>query len=383
MKPLKRNLNIAELLKKKSFFLFGPRSTGKSTLIRQSFVSSDSFLIDLLDGRVHLKLSSNPAALEELVDLHKSKIIIIDEVQKIPELLNEVHRLIEKKKVRFLLTGSSARKLRHGGANLLAGRAWEAQLFPLVWKELKKFNLEKMLQFGGLPQVYLSQDPKEELSAYVNTYLREEIRAEGLVKKFPQFSRFLKVAALSNGQLVNYSMIASDAAVPASTVREYFSILNDTLIGFNLEPWRESKKRKAIETAKFYFFDTGVTHTLAGTDYLDRNSDLYGRSFEQWIGMELRAYLSYRRIKKELLFWRSINGQEVDFVIGDSHAIEVKASQKISRKHLSGLIALREEGVHKNFYCVSHDPIESKAKGITCLHWKTFISRLWADALVS
>ena len=382
MKLVPRILNIKKLLEKKSFFLFGPRSTGKSTLIRQSFTPRECFVIDLLNGEIHLRLSSNPASIEEMIELHPDKTIVIDEVQRIPALLNEVHRFIEKKGINFLLTGSSARKLKHGSANLLAGRAWEAHLYPLVSAEIKKFNLEKMLRFGGLPQVYFSEEPQEELSAYVNTYLREEIQAEGLIKKLPPFARFLKTAALCNGQLINYSSIASDTAVPASTVREYFAILNDTLIGFNLEPWRESKKRKAIETAKFYFFDTGVTHTLAGTTHLDRNSDLFGNSFEQWIGMELRAYLSYRRIKKELSFWRSVNGQEVDFVIGDSHAIEVKSTGKVGHKHLRGLLALKEEKVHHNLYCVSHDPLDRKVDGITCHHWKTFISKLWSDEII-
>lgn len=375
-----RVLNLKELIEKKSFFLFGPRSTGKSTLARTQLAETGLF-VDLLDGRTFLRLSSDPSALEELAlaPSAKGKIVVIDEVQKAPALLDQVHRLIEKKGTKFLLTGSSARKLRSGAANLLAGRAWEARLFPLVYPEIPDFDLEKVLRFGSLPQVALSPEPAEELAAYVQTYLREEIQAEGFVRKIPQFSRFLKVAALSNSQLMNYSSIGSDCAVSASTVREYFSILEDTLVGFNVEPWVGSKKRKAIQTAKFYFFDLGVTHTLAGREVVDRNSDVYGQSFEQWIGLELRAYLSYRRSRKPLAFWRSVNGQEVDFLIGEDLAIEAKSSTRVGKSDLRGLKALREEGIAPRLICVSHDPLEREVDGIECLPWRVFIERLWAD----
>ncbi len=379
-----RELNILKLLEKKSFFLFGPRSTGKTSLALKQLSDSAAF-IDLLDGTTFLRLSADPSQLERMLESSslKNKIIVIDEIQKVPELLNQVHRMIEKYKTKFLLTGSSARKLRRGGVNLLAGRAWEANLFPLVSHEIPRFDLEKVLRIGSLPHVYLSDHPQEELSAYVDTYLRQEILAEGLIRKIPPFTRFLKVAALSNSQLLVYSSIASDCGVAATTVREYFSILEDTLIGFSLEPFIASKKRKAIETAKFYFFDIGVTHTLAGTQFVDRNSDLYGRSFEQWVGLEIRAYISYRRLKLPLMFWRSVNGQEVDFLIGDKVAIEVKASEKITNHDLRGLKALHEENIFKKFYLISNDPINQKIDGyVECLHWKAFIKKLWKDEVM-
>jgi predicted AAA+ superfamily ATPase len=376
-----RILNLPELLEKKSFFLFGPRSTGKSHLIDVQ-LKKKALIIDLLDGLTHLRLLDNPSELSQIVEsVDVSTIIVIDEIQKNPPLLDQVHHLIEKKKRRFLMTGSSARKLRTGGTNLLAGRAWEAQLFPLVSAEIQDFNLDRMLQFGGLPQVYPSDEPREELGAYVQTYLKEEIAAEGLVRKLPNFARFLTTAAMSNSELINFSSVGRDASISPSTVREYFSILYDTMLGFMVEPWTASKKRKAIETAKFYLFDTGVTHALAGTKFLDRNSDLYGKSFEQWVAMELRAYLSYRRATDRLYFWRSINGQEVDFVVG-VNALEVKSSKRISTRDLSGLKALREEGVHKNLICVSHDPLDKIIDGMHVLHWKTFIKKLWTDQLI-
>lgn len=311
------------------------------------------------------------------------RFVIIDEIQKIPHLLDEVHRLIEEKKqLRFLLTGSSARKLKYGHANLLAGRAWTANLFPLSWSEIPDFNLEHYLRFGGLPAIYPSDDPVEELNAYAKTYLYEEIQAEGFVRKLPQFSRFLMVAALANGQLLNFANIANDSAVPASTIREYYSILEDTLIGFMLPPWLYSKKRKAIATAKFYLFDPGVCHTLAQTKTIDRNSDLYGRSFEHWIGLELRSYLSYKRRDEPLCYWRSTHQHEVDYVIGDHTAIETKATQRVTSRDLKGLRALQEEGVFKQFILVSQDPIETKKDNISCLHWKTFMKRLWAGEMI-
>jgi predicted AAA+ superfamily ATPase len=306
------------------------------------------------------------------------KIIAIDEIQKIPALLDQVHRMIENNQAKFLLTGSSARKLRAGAANLLAGRAWEAQLMPLTFSEIKDFDLDRYLRFGGLPHVWLSNDQEEELSAYVHTYLLEEIQAEGLVRKIPQFSRFLKVAALTNAKLMNYSEIASDTGIPASTIREYYSILSDTLVGFLVEPWQGSKKRKAIQTAKFYFFDTGVTHTLSGTKSLERNSNLWGESFEHFIAMELRAFLSYQRIKIKLEFWRSVNGQEVDFVIDEILAVEVKSTQKVTNSDLKGLKTLAEENKFKQLICVSNDKLDRENDGIQILNWQTFLKRLWS-----
>jgi predicted AAA+ superfamily ATPase len=257
-------------------------------------------IIDLLNSRLYLRLMRSPHDLESIVSAGPKtvpnskahdKIVVIDEIQRVPELLNEVHRLIESKKLTFLLTGSSARKLRRGNANLLAGRLWESRLFPLIRKEIPDFNLDRYLRYGGLPPVYLSEFPDEELDAYVNTYLKEEIMAEGLIRKLPPFSRFLHAAALANGEMINFSRLADDCQVPPSTVTEYVGLLEDTLVDFLLPAWKDSRKRKAISTGKFYFFDIGVTHMLAGTQALDRNSNLYGKSFEQFIAMEIRAYL--------------------------------------------------------------------------------------------
>jgi predicted AAA+ superfamily ATPase len=378
---IQRQIQLAPLLAMKSFFLFGPRATGKTTLIRQQLAKSAT-IIDLLDSRHFLRLSSAPHELESLIAAAPAEIIVIDEIQRVPELLNEIHRIIETQNLTFLLTGSSARKLRRGKANLLAGRVWDARMFPLIYREISDFNLSRYLQYGGLPAVYLSEYPEEELSAYVNTYLKEEIMAEGLIRRLPPFSRFLKTLALANGEMINFTKLANDCQVPPSTVTEYVGLLEDTLIGFLLPAWIESKKRKAIKTGKFYFFDPGITHMLAGTETLDRNSNLYGKSFEQFILMELRAYLSYRRKTSPLTYWRSKSGHEVDFLIGTKTAIEVKASKKVSRNDFKGLKYLKEEAVFQNLILVSQDPVSTLTDNILTIPWQKFLSDLWKDKFI-
>ena len=378
---IQRQLQLVPLLAKKSFFLFGPRATGKTTLVRQQ-LAEKAFIIDLLDSRYFLRLSSNPHELESLIAARPADIYVIDEIQRIPELLNEIHRLIETRNLTFLLTGSSARKLRRGRANLLAGRVWNAGMFPLIYHEIPDFDLSRYLRYGGMPAVYLSAYPEEELDAYVNTYLKEEILAEWLIRRLPPFSRFLKTIALANSEMINFTKLANDCQVPPSTVTEYVGLLEDTLVGFLLPAWTESKKRKAIKTGKFYFFDPGITHMLAGTESLDRNSNLYGKSFEQFICMELRAYLSYRRKKIPLTYWRSKSGHEVDFLIGTRTAIEVKASRKIGRNDFKGLNYLKEEGVFHNLILVSQDPVSTLTDSILTVPWQKFLSDLWKDKFV-
>ena len=383
MLTFRRTLDLPALLGRKSFFLFGPRATGKSFLVRQQ-LGDRAVVIDLLRSDVAFRLAADPSLLEAMLGDRRGpdSWIVIDEVQKLPGLLDEVHRLIEEKGLRFLLTGSSARKLLRGQANLLAGRAWTAHLFPLTSAEIPRFDLARFLRWGGLPPVVTSAEPDEELRAYVRTYLQEEIQAEGIVRRIPQFSRFLATAALTNGQMLNFAQIASDAGVPAATVREHYHLLEDTLVGFLLPAWTKTKKRKAISTAKFYFFDTGVTHALAGTQALERNSDLYGRSFEQWVGMELRAYLGYRRRNDDLCYWRSVHQHEVDFIVGGHTAIEAKATRRVTRRDLRGLQALGEEGLVRRSLLVSEDRIEARHGSIRCLPWRTFIEELWADKLL-
>ncbi len=377
-----RLLNLPQLLKKKSFFLFGPRGVGKSLLIART-LKDQAVMINLLRPETYLRLSTHPDQLREMIYASpqaQTKLVVIDEIQKIPLLLDEVHRLIEEEQYTVLMTGSSARKLRQGGVNLLAGRARIASLFPLSMQELKhEFKLERYLRFGGLPMVYFSDDPQEDLQAYVATYLQEEIKAEGLIRKLPAFAAFLKIAALSSGQVINFAKLASDVEVSAPTIREYFSILEDTLVGQIVHPWRQSKKRRATAAGKFYFFDPGVTHTLAQTKHLDPNSNLYGQAFEQWVFMELRAWLSYTRVTDELQFWRVDQQCEVDFLIGERLAIEVKTTSQLRSEDFSGLKALKEEGVFQQLVIVSQDPIRRLHCDILCLPWKEFVPWLWEE----
>lgn len=374
----RRQLKLEKLLQRKSYFLFGARSTGKSFWIQKSLDLTDVYSLNLLQSSFYLRLSEDPGLLESLIEESRKTTVVIDEVQRLPILLNEVHRLIENRGYRFLLTGSSARSLKRERANMLGGRAGLMNFYPLSWSEIPDFSLNKFLNFGGLPRVYLSEDPTLELDSYVNNYLEQEIKIEANVRSLAPFHRFLKSAALNNGELIAYANISNDSGVPASTVKDYYEILKDSLIGYPLEPWMDSKKRKAIQTAKFYFFDPGVCHFIQGIKGLDRHSNHWGKAFEQFILMELRAYNSYHQRRQEICFWRSVNKQEVDFVIGDEIAIEVKSTKRVSKNHLNGLEALKEENVFKRLFIVSDDPLDRvEQKHIHLLHWKTFLKRLW------
>lgn len=379
---IRRTLNLPDMLKKKSFFLFGPRATGKSTLIQNSFKAQEIILINLLRSDYYMMLNNAPHVLEEIILAQAgSKLIVIDEVQRIPQLLNEVHRLIEEFKFTFLLTGSSARTLKKQGVNLLAGRAWQAHLFPLTSCEIPSFNLARYLRYGGLPAVYLSDYPEEELNAYVHTYLREEIQAESLIRKIPAFTRFLYVAALSSGKMLNFNELSSDTGIPTSTIREYYHILEDTFIGFMVPGWTKSIKRKAIAKAKFYLFDIGVRNTLAQIKEIPPKTDVFGQAFEHFIALEIRAWLDYSRTNQQLSYWCSTHGAEVDFIIGDDIAVEVKATNQIHDKHLKNLSLLSEERICRKYYIVSFDKINRKKEMIHIIYWEDFLQMLWDGGL--
>jgi predicted AAA+ superfamily ATPase len=376
----KRILNLPLLLGKKSFFLFGPRATGKTTLIDTTL--NDALVIDLLEARTFTSLLKDPGRLEEMID-DPSRIIVIDEVQKLPSLLDEVHRLIQKKRVRFLLTGSSARKLKHGAANLLAGRAREARLFPLTSEEIETFDLTRLINHGGLPEIYDGNDPDEDLTAYVDTYLREEIKAEAVTRNVAAFSEFLDAAALANGQEINYERFASDLQVSPSTLKNYFQILEDTLIGFRLPGYTATKKRKATTRSKFYLFDLGVARHLAKGSRIIEGSKAFGDAFEHFIILEIRAWLSYRRRSEQLRYWRSTSQFEVDALIGEDVAIEIKSSDMPSEKYLRGLRALMEEGIFKRYVLVCRERQKRVTEdGIEIIPWQQFTKLLWDEKLL-
>jgi len=377
---IKRVLNLPQLLEAKSHFLLGPRQTGKSFLIHQQ-LGKQAHIIDLLETDIYLKLKASPWELESMIPLNQ-KLVVIDEVQKVPILLNEVHRLIEKKHITFLLTGSSARSLRKKDVNLLAGRAWQAYLYPLVSAEINDFDLERYLLIGGLPAVYLSPQPQSELKAYVDIYLKEEIQAESEVRNIPAFATFLKSAAITSGRILNFSKIANDAQVSPNTIREYYHILEDTLLGFIVPAWTEGLKRKTISTAKFYFFDTGIRNFLVGISNLAPGTDEYGQIFEHFIAQELTAYLGYHQLNNSLKYWQTTNGQEVDFIVNHQIALEIKATDKLSKKHTKGLKALKAEINLNRFIIVSKDKHTKHIDDIECYYWKDFIQELWQNNIV-
>ncbi|MBF0359521.1 MAG: ATP-binding protein [Oligoflexia bacterium] len=379
-----RNLDLLKLIKKKSFFLFGPRSTGKTTLMEQQFPNTK--LYDLLENETFNRLAQRPSLIEEENPTENglSKIIIIDEIQKLPKLLDEVHRLIKKKNLRFLLSGSSARKLKRGASNLLGGRAWEAHLFPLVYPEIPDFNLIQYLNRGGLPYIYGSDDYKEELKNYTNLYLREEIIQEGLVKKYDYFLRFLDTIALTNGKELNYEQLGSDAGVPSRTIINYVQILIDTLMAYEVLPFTETVSRKATTKSKLYLFDIGVVNYLAKKGEISSGSIEFGHNFEHFIINEIKAYLDYTRIDEKLYYWRTKSGLGVDCIIGKHIAIEIKSTNLVSEKHLKGLLALKEENICKQYIVISNDKSKRLLNNkITIYPWEKFLSELWSHKIIS
>jgi len=378
---IKRILDVKSLIKQKSYFLLGPRQVGKSYLINKYL--NEYPIFDLLNHALYLQLSRNPQLLREQIP-PKSKIAVIDEIQKLPYLLDEVHWLIENRNINFLLTGSSARKLRRGGVNLLGGRARTRYLHPLVYTEMKDhdFDLIKALTYGSIPSIYQSESQLEDLSSYVSNYLQLEIMQEGYTRNLPAFSRFLEVAAIANGQIINYEKISSDVQIATSTTREYFSVLKDTLIGFELPAWKWSRKRKSTSTSKFYIFDLGVTRCLQGRGELRIKSPDFGDYFESWIHHELRTYVDYNS-PMTLNYWRSLSGFEVDFILNDQVAIEVKAKDNISDRDLKGLRALKEENILGKYIVVGLN-LKRRITGdkIIIYPWKDFLEDLWNKKLI-
>jgi predicted AAA+ superfamily ATPase len=379
--PLIKRIQELELPPNRSAFLWGPRKTGKTTLLRQQF--PEAFWIDLLDYDLFLALSQQPTQLRQMIDAQPSNTVVIDEVQKIPHLMDEIHWLIENRRHQFILSGSSARKLKRGKANLLGGRAWRFELYPLVSAELDDLDLDKLLTSGLLPAHYLSPDSTMDLKAYVNDYLKEEIQAEALTRNLPAFSRFLKTAAITNGMLLNYSNAARESGVAVKTIREYYQILEDTLIGRQLPPWRKSRKRRLIETAKFYYFDTGIVSALLNQNSLVPGTAEYGRAFEHFILLECWAYRHYSRLDFPVSFWRTASGSEVDLILGDAEvAIEIKSSDK-TKARTKGLHLFNEEFKCKKNYIVSRDPIPRKVNAtVSLLPWKHFCEMLWNGDII-
>jgi predicted AAA+ superfamily ATPase len=387
----RRFLDLPALAAARSFFLLGPRQTGKSTLLRASF--PDALFLDLLDAQTFRSLAASPALISERARALKGRrrVVIVDEIQKLPELLDEIHRLMElDRTLRFILTGSSARKLRTRGRNLLGGRAGLTRMHPIVFPELGTGSPRRpwteLLRWGGLPSVLVSETPKEDLQAYVGLYLQEEIRAEGLARSVPNFSRFLETAAMMNGEILNFTKIGNDAQLSPRTVRDYFQILQDTLIGDLLPPFQRTRTRKAVTTEKFFFFDVGVTNALVERWAVSPRTPEYGRMLEHLIEREVRASIDYFRSDRHLFFWRSLSRIEVDLVVAEGRkpvvAIEVKASRSVSSRDLGGLRAFAEDWPKVRKIVVSLEPHPRTTEDrIEILPVEQFLSQLWEQTI--
>jgi len=327
--------------KNKSFFLFGPRGTGKTTWVKKSFV--DAIYIDLLESRTFNELLADPQRLEDYVPDSFNDWIIIDEIQKVPLLLNEVHRLIESKKYKFILTGSSARKLRRKGQNLMAGRALTCYMHPLSVTELgKDFNLKHSLKYGSLPSVYTEEDPQGYLDSYMRTYLQEEVQQEGLTRNLNAFARFLEAASFSQGSVLNMSEVSRECSVERKVVENYFNILEDLLISIRIPVFTKKAKRRMTRHPKFYFFDTGVYRTVRPMGPLDSPESAEGIALESFFLQEIRAINEYHRLGYSIYYWRTSGGLEVDFILYGKRGIkafELKRRNKVSTSMLSGLKA--------------------------------------------
>lgn len=362
-----------------SAFLWGPRQVGKTYWLRNHYGAGQARTLDLLQTDVFAEYAARPALLRER---WSPGLTIIDEVQKVPALLDEVHWLIENQRASFVLTGSSARKLRRSHANLLAGRARRFELGPLSCFEVEGFDLERVLAGGLLPPHFLSDDPEQDLRAYVADYLKEEIAAEAAVQNLPAFAEFLRVAALTNAELLNYTNVARETGVSAKVVRSYFEILEDTLLGFRMQPWTRARSRRLLRTERFYLFDVGVASYLARRRPVARSAD-FGKCFEHYLVLEVMSYRRYRAPELDVRYWRTASGFEVDLILGDMQAaVEVKASTRVHEGDLRGLGALADEHRvrHRIVACLEREP--RLVDGVEVLPWRLFLERLWAGEIV-
>jgi len=384
-----------QLPKRVSIFLWGARQTGKSSYLKHHFKQATYY--DLLKNSEFIRLTKKPDLLREetLAQIQGQKksshTVIIDEIQKIPALLNEVHWLIENTDCQFILCGSSARQLKTQTTNLLGGRAWQYYFHPLVYPEVPQLDLLKALRHGLLPNHYLAQQQyiDEYLRAYVDVYLTDEIRNEGLVRNLQGFARFLELAGLCNTEMLNFTNIARDCGVSRITVQSYFQILLDTLLGYYIYPIEHKIKRDIImATPKFYFFDVGIANFLAQQQITNLSGPIAGKSFENYIAMELVAYKNISRKTFTIKYWRTKSGLEVDFVLGKSQvAIEVKISTTVHLQDLKGLITFCEENPQTTAIVVSQDARERLLKtenqhDILILPWKKFLTKLWDEEFI-
>jgi uncharacterized protein len=366
-----------------SAFLWGARQTGKSTLLQHLYPNAIYF--DLLKNDEFERFQRNPSLLREILANHTTgQLVIIDEIQRIPGLLYEIQWLMFNTDNRFILSGSSPRKILRSGGNLLGGRAVRYELYPLVYPEIHDFDLAKALNNGLLPRHYISNDATRLHSAYIGSYLRDEIQAEANIRNIASFTRFLEVAAFSNGEVVNFTNIASDCGVSSPTIKSYFQILEDTLTGRFLPAYQKKPKRRIIQSPKFYYFDLGVANHLLKRGKIESGSENFGKAFEHFIYQEIYAHSAYSGSDYPLSYWRTVSQIEIDFVLGNNQvAIEIKSTNMVSERHLKGLKAFAEEYNTDKLILVSTDPYPRMIGNISLLPWNIFLEKLWAGDIIS
>ncbi|MCF0185368.1 MAG: ATP-binding protein [Bacteroidaceae bacterium] len=363
-------------------FLLGARQTGKSTLLGERF--ADAIYFDLLNAEVRKRFQKNPELLREILSAkEEGTLVIIDEIPKVPDLLDEVHWLMTNKGIRFVLSGSSARKLKKQSVNTLGGRAIPIYMYPLVSAEIPDFDIHKALQNGMIPRHYMVSNAQRRLSAYVDIYLKEEIKEEAAVRDVGIFERFLEVAAISDGEILNYENIATDCGVSAKTVASYFQILYDTLIGYEIPAYTKQVRRKLVQAPRFYYFDVGIANYLLGRSNMKEGTDEFGHAFEHLVIQEIIAYMGYAESKEKLTYWRTYSGIEVDAIIGDARiAIEIKSSDEIKTRHKKNLKAFAEEYPNSRKIIVSLDKMTRSAEGIEMIYVLDFFKLLWSGKII-
>lgn len=384
-----RSLNLTQVIKRKSIFLFGPRQTGKSTLLRHQFKGTQT--INLLNEKIFSEYAAHPGLFYERLSVLSNTTIIVDEIQRIPSLLNEVHLLIEENNIRFILTGSSARKLKRAGTNLLGGRASQYLFHPITFKEFQTDSnnrdaLDSLVRFGGLPFILKSGEPFDDMKSYIDSYLTQEIKEEAQVRSLASFTKFLEIAALQTGEQINISSLASDAGVSRPTMTEYFQILDDTFVGKQVVPF-QTPIRKSVATPKFYLFDVGVANFLARRFGSAMGSTDFGKALEHLIWRELESYISYNRIEATVSYWRTQTKIEVDFIIARNPktpeiAIEVKGKDLLSNRDLKGLELFAEEFPAVRKILITLETTKRIRQGIEYWPAKEFLAALWEDQII-
>lgn len=365
-----------------AMFLFGARQTGKSTLLKERFPKA--IYIDLLKSDVRNRFKQHPEEFRESLLRYPPKtLVIVDEIQKVPDLLDEVHWLMVEKGLWFILSGSSARKIKKSGANNLGGRAIPETLFPLVSAEIPDFDIERAVQNGMIPRHYMVANARNRMRAYIDLYVKEEIIEEALVQNVDEFIRFMEVAAIMDGEILNYENVASDCGVSANTVKAYYKILVDTLLGFEVPAYRKVIKRKLYKSPRFYYFDIGIANHLTKRYQLAPKTPEYGHAFEHLIIQEIVAYLAYTNSDEELSYWHTYENIEVDAIIGDARvAIEIKSTDHVDHGDKKGIMEFAKEHPNAKQILVSRDRISRRSGNVDLYYVTDFFKALWAGEII-